>query len=132
MTSSERIMAALGASATSKRTPKILAIGDVNLWRRSFGVLPVHQGIQFAGLDDLNGPALSLACPDLIVSPIVTPLFDCIDVAFRLSALHYSGAYRALTRDLPNPAMVRREVRALCPDLDFDIVHVLDDGVIRF
>lgn len=132
MNSGEHIVAALGTCATSQGAPKILAIGDLRLWRQSFGALPVHQEVHFSSIDDLDEGLLATASPDRVVSPVVTPLFDCIDVAFRIANLSFRGAYRALTRDLPDPRMVRQEVRGLCPDLDFDIVHILDDGLIRF
>ncbi len=108
---------------------RILAIGDLELWRKSFGSLPVHRGVTFSDIDLLSEGTLATERPDLVVSPVLTPSFDCIDVAFRLAALDFGGAYRALTRNLPNPTMVRREVRTLCPTLDFDIIRVLDDGL---
>ncbi len=109
--------------------PRILAVGDLALWKSSFGSLPVHKGVHFADIDLITGGLLEDISPDLVVSPVLTPSFDCIDVAFRLADQSFSGAYRALTRNLPNPSMVRREVRTLCPALDFDIVRVLDDGL---
>jgi hypothetical protein len=48
--------------------------------------------------------------------------FDCLDVAAVLYESGFTGAYRAVTQRLPNPSIVRREVRTLFPELDFDIM----------
>lgn len=63
--------------------------------------------------------------PHFVVSPIVTPAFDIMDLGLRLWQLGYKGAYRALTEvPLPNPELVLREVRALCPALNVDILCI--------
>ncbi len=82
------------------------------------------ERVQWSDLDQL---LLSIVEPDLILSPLVSDDFDCVDVAFRLTRLGYKGRYVALTEGLPHPAIVRREVRSLCPHLDFDIVETRGD-----
>ncbi len=76
---------------------------------------------------DLDQLMLTMIEPDLVVSPLVSDDFDCVDLAFRLTRLGYRGRYVALTEGLPHPAIVRREVRSLCPHLDFDIVETRQD-----
>ncbi len=63
--------------------------------------------------------------PHFVVSPILTPGFDIVDLAFRLWQLRFEGAYRVLTEaPLPNPGLVLREVRAQCPGLDIDLLSM--------
>lgn len=61
--------------------------------------------------------------PHFIVSTILTPSFDIMDVAQQLHELGYQGAYRVLTDSpLPNPGVVLREVRSKCPGIDIDLL----------
>lgn len=106
------------------RAPSIVAIGDVEIWRSSCGSVPRHDNLHFCSLEALNRPVIELCRPELIVSPVVTGRFDCIDVAGVLSRLGFAGAYRALARQLPDPEMICREVRAYFPTLDFEICEI--------
>lgn len=62
----------------------------------------------------------------LVLSPLVGDSFDCFDVAERLAAADFGGRYRAVVDSLPNPAVVRRDVAAHFPTLDFDVVMLCD------
>lgn len=76
--------------------------------------------VDFASLD---GALLASFDPHFVVSPILTPGFDIMDLALKLWQLRYKGCYRVLTdRPLPNPGLVLREVRSLCPGLDVDLI----------
>lgn len=76
--------------------------------------------VDFSAVD---ADLLSTFDPHFVVSPILTPGFDIIDVALRLWQLRYRGAYRILTdQPLPDPELVLREVRAQCPGLDIDLI----------
>ena len=87
--------------------------------------MPEEVGeIAYSELHELTEATLTALGPGLVLSPVVAPTFDCIDVALLLKGLGYRGSYRALSVPLPNPDIVRREIRALCPDLDFDVVMV--------
>lgn len=80
-------------------------------------------GVSLADLprQPLSGPT----APVLVLSPLVTPAFDAIDLAQILSENGYRGRYLALTDRLPNPALIRREVAAQAPAISFDVV-ILD------
>ena len=106
------------------RAASIVAIGDVDLWRTSCGSIPRYDNLHFCTLEALDRPIIELCRPELVVSPVVTSRFDCIDVANTLSRVGYAGAYRALARNLPNPGMICREVRGYFPTLDFDICEI--------
>lgn len=69
----------------------------------------------------LTGPD----APDLVLAPLLTPMFDALDLARYLSQAGYRGRYLALVDRLPSANLIRREVEAQSPDLNFDIV-VLD------
>lgn len=83
------------------------------------------RGVRFVELEDLAA-ALSLEAADVVLSPLVSDAFDCFDVAARLAELGFSGRYRAASGHIPDPGLVRREVRATYPKLDFELV-VLDE-----
>lgn len=99
--------------------PCILAIGDL-----SYDTFAKTEG-QAVVITDINGiteDLLATCLPDLVVSPLVGRGFDCFDVAERLIAAQFKGRYRAVVETLPDPSVVRREIRAHFPDLDFDIL----------
>ncbi|MGP1355460.1 hypothetical protein [Roseicyclus sp.] len=73
------------------------------------------DSIRFSGPD----------APALVLSPLLTPVFDAIDLARYLSQRGYRGRYLALVDRLPSANLIRREVEAQSPDLNFDVV-VLD------
>lgn len=106
---------------------KVIAVGDLELWREVYNSVPFHRDVHFTDLDALVAVDLDRFRPDLIVSPIVTPRFDCLDVAYALHRHGFSGPFRALSRGLPNPGMIEREVSQLCPGLNFEITEILDD-----
>lgn len=61
---------------------------------------------------------------DVVLSPMIGDTYDCIDVAQHLFAAGFTGSYRVMTPDLPNPGILRQEIRSLCPGLDFDLVEL--------
>lgn len=61
---------------------------------------------------------------DVVLSPMVGDTYDCIDVAQHLFAAGFTGSYRVMTPDLPNPGILRQEIQSLCPGLDFDLVEL--------
>lgn len=102
----------------------VLAIGRVEYWVAEVGEVPQDDEIRFVELSDVTQAGLATMEPALILSPVFTPVFDCVDVAIRLVDAKFTGAYRAMGLRLPKPEMVRREVHAACPNLDFDVVVV--------
>jgi hypothetical protein len=69
----------------------------------------------------LSGPV----APALVLSPLLTPVFDALDLARMLTQNGYRGRYLALVDKLPSANLIRREVAAQSPDLNFDVI-VLD------
>lgn len=78
----------------------------------------------FVGFDELTQDRLLELAPDVVLSPMVTRQFDCLELAHRLHAFGFQGRYRAIAPDLPRPELVRNEVRGQFPTLDFDVLMV--------
>ena len=76
----------------------------------------------FVDLDDLHNQTIVDQAPDLVLSPLVTPAFDAIDVAKRLSDTKFEGRYCAVANDVPNVDIIRREVKSIAPKLSFDLL----------
>lgn len=80
------------------------------------------EGVQYLNFADLTARALSDSRADLVLSALVEPGFDAIELASLLSELGFGGRYRALTGRIPDPEIIVSEIRAANPDLDFQIV----------
>jgi hypothetical protein len=89
-------------------------------------VLEPHSYIASVSYDELDSISFSgTKAPALVLSPLLTPVFDAIDLARYLSQRGYRGRYLALVDRLPSANLIRNEVEAQSPDLNFDVV-VLD------
>ncbi|MCK8462264.1 hypothetical protein MUY35_00190 [Aliiroseovarius sp. S1339] len=68
----------------------------------------------------------------LVLSALFCAQTDCIEIGQRLHSLGFQGTYLIRADTLPNPAIIKRELRQLYPGLDFRIVmpdemtHALD------
>ena len=62
--------------------------------------------------------------PQLVLSPLVSGIYDAIDIATALAGLGYRGRYRALAHRLPRRDLILNEVRAACPTIRFDIAEL--------
>jgi len=120
-------IAPVGVGKSLSDTLRVIAVGDLDLWQEIYERVPFHRDVHFTDLDNLVAEDLDRFRPDLVVSPIVTPRFDCLDVAYALQRHGFVGPFRALSRGLPNPKMIQREIVSLCPGLDFEITEILDD-----
>ena len=104
------------------QTVATLAVGDSDEWIQSGHQMPRGSSIQFVSIDAVNESLLERLCPTVVISPALSKRFDCIDLAQKLANLNYTGRYRAVSHELPNPGMVEREIRQLCTRLDFAIL----------
>lgn len=115
-------------SATDVASGRVLAIG---LAREVLDILPrnvlePHSYVARVDFDELDDMAFTgEQKPALVLSPLLTPAFDAIDIARYLSQQGYRGRYLALVDRLPSANLIRREVEAQSPDLNFDVI-VLD------
>lgn len=102
----------------------ILIVGDVGRWRKAGRALPQLDGLTFAEMRELSACFLHQACPDVVLSPAIAATFDAVELARFLYETGYFGRYRAISDGLPNLGLIRREVRAVAPLLDFGIIDV--------
>lgn len=83
----------------------------------------------FLAFESLTPDRFSDIAPDVVLSPLVTPRFDCLELAGHLANFGYEGRYRALAPKLPRPDLVKAEVRNQFPSLDFDLLFVEEAAV---
>jgi hypothetical protein len=102
----------------------MIVVGPVAQWQTMKRQLPQVEGISFVDFADLAAQCFEKDPPDYILSALVGPTFDVLDVARLLSSMGFAGAYRAVTEGLPSPAVVLAEVAAVAPGLDFDVVSM--------
>ena len=108
---------------TARRDITILAIGEPEEWRRTGGMIPSEDKIAFCQFEDVTDELLRRLTPTLILSPVLARRFDCIDLATRLYQLSYPERYRAISSNMPNPHIIEREIKSLCPTLDFAVIQ---------
>ncbi len=84
------------------------------------------DGFCFISFDQISAEILNCVAPQVVLSPLFSRGFDAIDLARRLSFLGFDGAYRPVTRSLPNPSAVLAEIRAAAPTLDIDLCLMAD------
>lgn len=115
-------LATPGYDTSNDETVAILAVGSAAEWREGGNRLQADGRVAFASFEDISLEMISRLCPTVILSPVLARNFDCIDLAQKLFAHGYTGRYRAVSDELPDPEMVEREIRHLCPGLDFGIL----------
>lgn len=109
--------------------PVMLVVDDHSNWRRSGRHVADISGLHWTDFAHCDAQILVRTQPDVVLSPLFSAQFDAIDLAEKLQDLGYRGRYRALAVGLPKPAIVRREIAAVAPDVDFDIFVIDDEGL---
>jgi hypothetical protein len=110
--------------AAQDPAPTILIVGEVSRWIASGRELPRLRGRNFVEFHQFGPETCASLRPDIVLSPLVCPSFDCLDLAAVLHGFGFAGRYRVLAPDLPNPSIICAEVSALFPGLDFDLVFL--------
>jgi hypothetical protein len=108
-----------------RRRGDILAVGlspaqVCELPARLFGAL--GKAAVLADCRQLTADRLTGAMA--VLSPLVGPGFDAVDIALLLDRTGFVGYYFAFTQPLPNPQLVIAEVSAMAPLLSFEVVEV--------
>lgn len=107
-----RVLSIAISDAALAALPRHVLQPDARLRRVAFERLP----------DELmTGPR----APALVLSPLLMPQFDALDMARILTQCGYRGRYLALVDKLPSANLIRREVAAQSPRVNFDVI-VLD------
>lgn len=117
-----------GASQIDSSAQRVLAVSlavEVVLSLPRHVVSPGSY-IRSVSIEQLPEEVLTGAeAPALVLSPLLTPVFDALDLARLLTQCGYRGRYLALVDKLPSAKLIRREVEAQSPALNFDVI-VLD------
>ena len=113
----------VGAGGDVEERVTVLAVGNLDEWRRRGRGIPSDGRIAFVAFGDLDGDLLTQLSPGIVLSPVLAHEFDCIDLSQLLHSMEFQGPYRAISQDIPKPDMVVREIRQLCPGLEFDILE---------
>jgi hypothetical protein len=95
----------------------MLVVGQVS----TDGLVPQIPGFHFRRFGAVTPALLSDIDPEVILSALIAPDFDAMDLARLLSVHGFTGRYRAVAANLPNRRGVVAEVRAASPGLDFDV-----------
>ncbi len=80
--------------------------------------------VYVAGSESLTAEFLAQVAPDVVLLPLIAQRGDVFDLAGRLLELGYRGAIRAYCAPLPNARLIRDEVRARFPALDFEVIEL--------
>lgn len=112
------------AGEDNKTAGAILVIGDLARWQAQGRPTDAFDSFSFTEFGDFDDDMFRRLAPKFIFSPLIGTDFDVIEVAERLQELEFAGRYRVVTEDMPNADMVRAEVHAHAPDIDFDLLIV--------
>ncbi|RLL70994.1 hypothetical protein [Paenirhodobacter hankyongi] len=80
--------------------------------------------ITIVPLAAIDATLIARTAPDVVLSPLVCPEHDILDLARLLEALGYHGALRAYSAPLPNPRLILAEVRQIWHGGNFDILEL--------
>ncbi|MCV2881099.1 hypothetical protein [Actibacterium sp. XHP0104] len=58
---------------------------------------------------------------ETVITPLVAEHFDAMDMAAELALADYRGTYAVLVPPLPRPAIIRRELAAICPGVHIEL-----------
>ncbi|MBV1867195.1 MAG: hypothetical protein KUG69_04715 [Marinosulfonomonas sp.] len=112
--------------------PFVLVVGEVDYWKKTGRDLPTGAEIAFMNFSEVTAELLAIIRPNVILSPLLCLSFDCLDLAHILQSGGFRGSYRVLAPDLPDPTVIKAEVRSIGPDLDFDVFTTqFSDGDFR-
>jgi hypothetical protein len=75
-------------------------------------------------LDLLDRNTLDEVKPDCVVAPLFSADADVLEVAERLAELSYIGVLLAVSPPIPNPKLIRAEIKAISPDIVFDLITI--------
>lgn len=120
--------------STNSNTPEpfsrtqslVLVVGQADIWTTATTPLPGDMQLVFSDFVEVSPSLLGTVQPDVVLSPLLCLAFDCLDLAQRLQMFEFQGRYRVLAPALPNPHVIRSEVKTHCPELDFNFIFKQD------
>lgn len=102
----------------------ILGFTHYDLPRLPHEAIPKGTTVYFSNMPAISSEVLSDIEPDMIISPLIVPEFDAVDIAKKLAELRYRGTYRVLSQRLPNTKMVCREISNCGHDLRIEFMEL--------
>lgn len=118
-------------SKGKKPGPAILVVGEVSSWRTSGRHLPADSQMVFSEFYEVTKEMLEVFNPDIVLSPLLCPAFDCLDLAVLLEQIQFRGRYRVMAPTLPNPKLILAEIQSLCPNLDLSFIFANENEWVR-
>ena len=103
-------------AAVAAPRPLVLAVGTGQELRDVAERQRLGGSVISADLPDITPLFLSRFRPTLVLTPLLSPGFDCIELAERLVECRYAGCFGILTGRIPRPQIVLDEVRELRPE----------------
>ena len=103
---------------------RTLIVGDLPRWEAEGRDVSSFGAFHFVALGELTAELLRECDPAIILSPLVADEFDALDVAKTLADLEFKGRYRALSPTSADGEVIRSEVAAIAPTLDFDVLDL--------
>ena len=107
---------------SSPSRPKIMAVGEARLFRAAGALLEDTADVIYADISDITPVFIAVHAPDIVVSPLASRSFDCLDLAKALHDAGFLGRYRILSDDVPNPRVLMNEIYSCCPGIDAELL----------
>ena len=115
------------AAASTRPAPRILLVGDLR--HKVNGSGTADPDLRVVDFSEVDGALLASFAPDFVISPLVTPGFDVLDLADRLWRARFTGAYRALAEAaVADPGLIVAEVQTRYPGLDIQVLRLEPEG----
>lgn len=107
--------------------PRLLVIGLPDQWSdaatRDRGGGEPHW-LDLCPFEALSAAVVERLNPDIVLSHLLSKSYDVIEVARRLHEVNFNGTYIAIWRRIPNPEVIRNEVRQVAPRLSFELLEI--------
>jgi len=101
---------------------RTLVIGDIARWQERGHDMASCENFMFSASACLTVDMMREFAPDMVLSPLIGDSFDVIDVASMLRQLGFDGCYRVIAPVMPHADVIRADVAAVAPELDFDLI----------
>lgn len=112
------------SSVNAKTGCLLVGFDTISLLKSGSGVLDGAVVLSMPRFLSLDADHFISLKPNQILSPLISGNFDITDVAQKLKLLGYQGILRAYVENIPSSNLIRREIAALHPALDFDVIEL--------
>lgn len=109
-------------SLPNRGTLPMLVIGDLTQWAARGRLRMAPDQCEFVDITQLDQVTIRRYDQGLIVAPLLSGAFDAFDIAEKLAAAQFAGMFRVVADAVPNADLIRTEIEAAAPGLDFDLI----------